>query len=68
MCVCVCVCVCVYPYTKLHVNEKLTINTVQVAPHSFGTSGGIGDRTICWNGTPSSHPFSLGIDNMVFCT
>jgi hypothetical protein len=30
---------------------------------SFGTSGGIGDRIICWNGTASSHPFSLGIYN-----
>ena len=51
------------PYTKLHVNGKLTVNTVQVAPPSVGTSGGIGDRIICWQGTSSSHPFSLGIDN-----
>ena len=55
------------PYTKLHVNGKLTVNatvnTVQVAPPSVGASGGIGDRNICWNGTSSSHPFSLGIDN-----
>ena len=34
-----------------------------MAPPSVGASGGIGDRNICWNGTSSSHPFSLGIDN-----
>jgi hypothetical protein len=51
------------PYTKLHVNGKLTVNTNQVAPPSYDTSGGIGDRTISWNGTSSSDPFSLGTDN-----
>jgi hypothetical protein len=51
------------PSTKLHVNGKLTVNTVQVAPPSFGTSGGIGDRIIFWYGGASSLPFSLGIDN-----
>jgi hypothetical protein len=51
------------PYTELHVNGKLKVNAGQVAPPSFGTSGGIGDGIICWNGTSSSHPFSLGIDD-----
>jgi hypothetical protein len=43
----------------------LTINTgnTQVSPPSFGTSGGMGDRIICWNGAPSSLPLSQGIDN-----
>jgi hypothetical protein len=41
----------------------MTINTVQVAPPSFGTSGGLGDKIIFWNGISSSHPFSLGTDN-----
>jgi hypothetical protein len=40
----------------------MTIDTVQVVPPSFGTSGGMGDRIICWNGISSSHPFSLGTD------
>jgi hypothetical protein len=53
------------PFTKLHVNGKMTINTgnSEVAPPSFGSSGGIGDRTSFWNGTPTSQPYSLGIDN-----
>jgi hypothetical protein len=56
MCVCVCVCLCVYTYAKLHVNGKRTINTgsTEVAPPSFDSSGGIGDRTIFWIGTPTS--------------
>jgi hypothetical protein len=43
----------------------MTINTgnSEVAPPSFGSSGGIGDRTSFWNGTPTSQPYSLGIDN-----
>ena len=54
------------PYTALHVNGKMTINTgnTQAAPPSFDSSGGIGDRIVFWNGAPSSHSFSLGIDNL----
>jgi hypothetical protein len=45
--------------------SRMEVNTVQEAPPSFGTSGGIDDRIICSNGAPSSHPFSLGTDNSI---
>ena len=51
------------PLTKLHVNGKLTVNTVQIAPPSVGVSGGIGDRIVFWNGTSTRQPFSLGIND-----
>ncbi len=42
-------------HTTLHVNGKMTINTgnTQVAPPRLVAYGGIGDRIVFWNGSPT---------------
>lgn len=39
-----------------------TVNTGNIAPPSVGNFGGLGDKIIFSNGTPTTYPYSIGLD------